>query len=215
VVRFESDAERLLALVRQRPWRDVVAGESRRNPRRYGTIARPGAAAILGLLPLRDTARVLITGDPWGRVAIPLARRGAAVTALLPSPAEAALLACVAAQEAVSLQPCAGTAADPPFAVAAFDAALLIGEFESLAPAAALLAAGGVCYCASAQPRPDVLTAIAAAGLEVVREYACFPDDATPRALVPIPLIGAYLQRVPDELAEPTAPTIAYVTRRP
>ena len=55
---------------------------------------------------------------------------------------------------------------------------------------------------------------IAAAGLEVVREYACFPDDVTPRALVPIPLLGAYLHRVPDELAEPSAPTIAYVVRQ-
>ena len=214
MLRFESEAERLLALVRRQPWRDVVAAEARRDPARFGPVTASGAAAILGLLPLRDDARVLVAGDPWGRLAVPLARR-TNVAALLPSHAEAALLGCVAAQEGVSLQACAGTLGAVPFTAGAFDAALVIGEVETLAPFAPLLASGGLCYSASVQSRPDVHADVAAAGLEVVREYACFPDDITPRALVPIPLLGAHQQRVPDELAEPTAPTIAYVTRRP
>jgi hypothetical protein len=55
----EIEALRLLAMIRRRPWRAVVAAEARRDPDRFGTIAGPEAAAAL------DCCRTRIAAPWW------------------------------------------------------------------------------------------------------------------------------------------------------
>ena len=236
---IESEAVRLLALVRRRPWRAVVAAEARRDPERFGAITAPEGAAALSLLPQRDAARALVVGDVWGRLAVPLSRR-ATVIGLLPSAPLAALLACVASQEDAPIAACAGTLAAPPFADGGFDLVLLHDGIddapETLPAAAALLAAAGVCYATArnrlaagafaastpARSLSGLRARIADAGLVPLHEYACFPDAARPRAIVPLPLLAAHLRRQTNGLAdlartgiaEHLAPAFAFVLRR-
>jgi hypothetical protein len=173
----------------------------------------------LTLLPHRESPRALVVGDAWGRLAVPLSRR-AIVTALLPSAPLAALLACVAAQEGAPLAACAGTLAAPPFADGRFDLVLLHDGLDAapdmLPGAAALLTADGICYAtarnrlaagafaSSTQPRSlrELRQRIADAGLVPLQEYACFPDAARPRAVVPLPLLAAHLRGRPDGAAD-------------
>jgi hypothetical protein len=212
VVAFESEAERLLAMVRRQPWRAVVAAEARRDPARFAAVTTPGAAAALALLPLRGGERALVIGDGWGRLAIPLARR-AAVCVLLPSAAEAALLACVAAQEEAPLLACVGTSAAPPFAAGHFDLVLHLDATADLRAVASLLAAEGCGYATGASI--DALRAAAAdAGLLPSREYACFPDASCPRNMVPLALLDRYRGGPLGGNAAVT-PTYAVIVRRP
>ena len=236
---IEIEALRLLSLVRGQPWRAVAAAEARRDPERFAAVAAPESAAALSLLPHRQSPRALVVGDTWGRLAVPLARR-AAVTALLPSAPLAALLACIAAQEQAPIAACAGTLAAPPFADQGFDLVLLHDGIDAapelLAPAAALLAADGICYASarnrlaagvfaastSARSLTELRARIADAGLTPLREYACFPDAARPRAIVPLRLLAAHLRRRPDGfadlartgIAEHFAPSFAFILRR-
>ena len=191
------------------------------------------------LLPHRESPRALVVGDAWGRLAVPLSRR-ADVTALLPSAPLAALLAGVAAQERASIATCAGTLAAPPFADGRFDLVLLHDGLDAapdvLPGAAALLTADGICYATarnrlaagafapSTRPRSlrELRERIADAGLVPLHEYACFPDATRPRAIVPLPLVAAYLLHRPSGgadlartgLAEHLVPAYAFVLRR-
>ena len=235
----EVDAERLLARVRRQPWRTVVAAEARRDPHRYAAVTGPGGAAPLALLPVAAGRRALVVGDGWGRLAVPLARR-AAVAALLPSPAQAALLRCVAGQEGVRLFACAGDLAAPPFAAGGFDLVLLHGELAEqadLLTAAQLLAPAGVLYATATNPLAggrlasadetlptlaELRARTAEVGLSARREYACFPDAAGPRAIVPLDLVAEFLRTQPaggltlarSGIAEHFAPTFAFVLQR-
>lgn len=235
----EIDAERLLALVRRQPWRAALATEARRDPARYAGITAPGGAAALALLPLAGDRRALVVGDPWGRLAVPLARR-AAVAALLPGPAPAALLRCIASQEGVRLLACAGDVAAPPFAAGAFDLILLHGELADhadLLAAARLLGPSGVLYATATnplaggrlasgdQPLPtlaELRVRIAEVGLIARREYACFPTAGEPRAIVPLALVAEFLRTQPaggttlarSGIAEHFAPAYAFVLQR-
>ncbi|MFN8642817.1 MAG: hypothetical protein U0802_14645 [Candidatus Binatia bacterium] len=190
----------------------MAAAEARRDPARFAAVTAPGGAAVLALLPLRGGERALVVGDRWGRLAIPLARR-AAVCALLPSAAEAALLACIAAQEGALLTTCAGALAAPPLADGCFDLVLLLDAVADLRTAAALLAANGCCYATG-----DSLAALRAsaddAGLVPSHEYVCVPDANAPRRIVPLALVDP----PPDERADgggAATPTFALVLRRP
>lgn len=232
---IEIDAERLLAAARRQPWREVAAAAATRDPRCAG-ITAPTAAAPLALVPLPAAGRALVVGDAWGQLAVPLARR-ARVAALLPDPALAGLLACIAAQEGARLLACAGSLAAPPFAAGRFDAVLLHGDVAAephLLNAAGLLAAGGTLFARAANPLAGARLAdgeeagltlaelrirIAEAGLTPRREYACFPDPAQPRHFVPLALVGEFLRAYPQGgadlsrsgIAEHFAPAYAFV----
>ncbi len=236
---IEIEALRWLALVQRQPWRAVAHAEARRDPERFAAVTAPGGAAALSLLPLAGTPRALVVGDAWGRLAVPLARR-ATVTALLPSAPLAALLARIAAQEDAPIAACAGVLATPPFADGRFDLVVLHDEIdaapEALRPAAALLAADGICLATArnrlaaalcggavgARSLRELRAQIADAGLAPLHEYACFPDAACPRAIVPLPLLASYLRQRPAGLAELArtgiaehlAPAFTFVLRR-
>lgn len=233
------DAERLVAEVRRRPWREVVAEAARRAPQRFAAVTASGGAAPLALLPQRAGQRALVVGDAWGQLAVPLARR-ATVAALLPSPTLAALLRGVAAQEGARLLACAGRLATPPFAAGGFDLVLLQGELgdePDLLAATTLLAPGGVVYATAANPlaggRPadppgggltlaELRTRVAEAGLAARREYAVFPDAARPRTIVPLALVAEFLRThtvggvhlARSGIAEHFAPAFAFVLER-
>ncbi len=210
---LDRDLARALA---REPWRTVAARAAAADPARYAHVAAPGAAAVLVLLPLERVAEALVVADPWGTLAVPLARR-CRVTALCDAPAQAAMLRAVAAAEAVPIAVAVGSPAVPPQRPAALDCVIVpdlarlpaapgAPPEAALAALAALLRPGGVLYAAgvnalAAGHTPDSAGAtlaeyralFAAVGLGAPRVWACWPHVAAPRQLAPLGAVAAVL----------------------